>query len=141
MSYAVLRVQSGTEFDTRERLLDYGVDARCPKVMITVKNRKSTSHHDRFSLVSVPMFPGYLFVEKSSMDIPSKAKVRASYLMMEDTILFVTDAQFDVVTQTEQELEDTRMSNNLFVVPLSPTPRIMPIHSFRELVLHSPSHV
>lgn len=104
MSYAVLWVSSGTEFEVERKLLDLGIDVYCPRVVQTSRNRKSKSMVDRLISYTRPLFPGYLFTNESQVGIPQSAAVRGKFLMMGDKLLVLSDEQCKKIRDLELEI-------------------------------------
>lgn len=57
MEWYALRVRTGTDFSTVERLIDMGLEIVCPFQRVTVKHRRTKAKIQKY----FPVLPGYVF--------------------------------------------------------------------------------
>jgi len=106
MPYAILWTACGNEFEVERKLIDIGMEAYCPRVNNTVRNRKSKSAVDKFISWTKPLFPGYVLLKDTNLGIPSSARVKAKFLMMGDRVLVVSEEHYNLIRQQERELSE-----------------------------------
>jgi len=132
MSYAVLWVSSGTEFEVERKLLDLGIDVYCPRVVHTSRNRKSRSIADKLVSWTKPLFPGYLFTHEDHIGIPQKAAVRGKFLMMGDKLLVLSDEQCQRIRDLELEITQELRNARPVTLELNPGDTVRVKHGALE---------